>query len=106
MTGESNDDSTVPENSGPDAAGLGTNMARRLVGAWEPNTKQQAELATGITVSSRGMRRKHLQRVAADRWQSTPEINSIGLSAGGVGYHESWSIDVADGVPRFSIGGT
>ncbi len=82
---------------------LGTPRARRLIGAWEPNALQHREIAEGLTVSSRGMRRKHLERVGPGHWRSAPDENPIGRSASGIGYHEVWSIQEEDGRVAFSI---
>lgn len=82
---------------------LGTNRARRLLGAWEPSEGQQEEIATGLSVSSRGMRRKHLLPVAPGLWQSESVENAIGRSSSGLGYNEVWSIQLADGETRFRI---
>ncbi len=71
---------------------LGTPMARRLLGAWEPNAAQREEIENGITVSSRGMRRKRLESVEPGLWQSPTEANTVGRSSSGIGYHEVWSI--------------
>jgi hypothetical protein len=81
---------------------LGTNMARRLVGAWTPNAQQTREIETGVTVSSRGMRRKTLE--ARDGgWRSGGSSNAIGKSAAGVAYHEVWAIEASEAETRFEI---
>jgi hypothetical protein len=82
---------------------LRTNMARRLTGAWAPNPAQRLELATGVTVGSRGMRRKFLARTSPGHWSSDPTASRVGHGAAGVGYHEVWSIDLENGAPRFAI---
>jgi hypothetical protein len=82
---------------------LGTPNERRLLGRWEPNAVQRQQIQEGLTVSSRGMRRKHLERVGPGHWRSASDRNTIGRSASGIGYVEVWSIESRDGATEFSI---
>lgn len=82
---------------------LGTNRARRLLGAWEPSAEQLGEIAEGLAVSSRGMRRKHLRRISPGLWQSESAENTLGRSSSGLGYNEVWSIRQRDGETRFRL---
>ena len=82
---------------------LGTPNERRLLGRWEPSEVQREQIEQGLTVSSRGMRRKHLREIAPGHWQSDYDGNAIGRSSSGIGYSEVWSIQSADEGTRFSI---
>lgn len=80
---------------------LGTNRARRLLGAWEPNDSQQAELALGVSVSSRGTRSMILERVP-EGWRSR-EGGGSASGARAIGYSESWAVEGDPALPVFSM---
>jgi hypothetical protein len=67
---------------------LGTNRASRRLVYWTPTPEQQAELAKGPKVNSRGSKSKAL-RTAPEGWVST---NAHPPSAGFITYEEHWSV--------------
>ncbi len=77
---------------------LGTNRASRRLVYWTPNPSQQAELAEGPKVNSRGSKSKTLRLADGSRWEST---SSQQRSMAYVTYEEHWSIEGADLKPVF-----
>lgn len=77
---------------------LGTNKASRKLVYWTPNEAQQAELAEGPKVNSRGSKSKSLRGSDGERWEST---GTQPRSLAYVTYEEHWSIDGAKTKPVF-----
>jgi len=71
---------------------LGTNRAARRLVYWTPSPEQQAELARGPKVNSRGSKSKSL-RAAGDGWEST---TSQQRSASYLTYEERWTVDAKE----------
>lgn len=87
---------------------LGGNRASRVVGAWEPNPGQLAQIESGLEFNTRGEKKKALRGSASDGWTSARG----GASAAGanvLSYVETWSIADPSGLPVFtrddSLGG-
>jgi hypothetical protein len=76
---------------------LGTNKASRKLVYWTPSPAQQAELAEGPKVNSRGSKSKILKG-SDESWAST---GSQPRSLAYVTYEEHWSIADAKGKPVF-----
>jgi len=78
---------------------LGTNRARRIVHAWEPNEGQAAQIASGLEVNPRGSKSKTLRGSDEQGWrsQSRPAPTSVTV----VTYTEHWSIAGAPQRPVF-----
>jgi hypothetical protein len=90
---------------------LGSNRQSRVLAAWEPNESQLADIRNGIQVNSRGVKIKTLEASGDDgarAWRTTTGAAAPG-SAVMLTYSEDWSIDDANGTPRFrrddSLGG-
>lgn len=77
---------------------LGTNRASRRLVYWTPTPEQQAELAKGPKVNSRGSKSKAL-RTTPDGWVST---NAQQQSAGFITYEEHWSVSGPPDRPVFT----
>jgi hypothetical protein len=78
---------------------LGTNRARRITGAWEPNPKQFSQILDGLEVNDRGMKSKKLRKVEGDGWRSQSASRSVSASV--LSYVEHWSIEGTPGRPVF-----
>ena len=70
---------------------LGTNRARRVTGAWEPNEKQFAQILDGLEVNDRGKKSKKLRKVEGDGWRSQSSSRPASVSV--LSYIEHWSIE-------------
>ena len=78
---------------------LGTNRARRITGAWEPNEKQFVQIQEGLEVNDRGKKSKKLQQVEGVGWSS--QSSSPSTSASVLSYVEHWSIQGTPERPIF-----
>ena len=78
---------------------LGTNHARRVTGAWEPNEKQFAQILDGLEVNDRGKKSKKLRKVEGDGWRSRSSSRSVSASV--LSYVEHWSIEGPPERPLF-----
>jgi hypothetical protein len=83
-----------------------TGQLARVLGYWEPNDAQRAEIAAGLELNSRGMKAKTL-RYTRGSWQSASRPTAASASI--VSYVESWSIEGEPDLPVFrreeSLGG-
>ncbi len=78
---------------------LGTNHARRVTGAWEPNQKQFAQILDGLEVNDRGKKSKKLSKVEGDGWRSRSSSRPASFSV--LVYVEHWSIEGPPDRPVF-----
>ncbi len=78
---------------------LGTNRARRITGAWEPNEKQFSQIETGLEVNDRGKKSKKLRKIEGEGWRS--QSSSRSASASVLSYVEHWSIEGTPERPIF-----
>jgi hypothetical protein len=78
---------------------LGGVRAARVLGGWEPNAAQLAQIEAGLEVNDRGSKTKALQRHGEDGWRSSTRPSAASASI--VTYVESWGIDGAAGKPVF-----
>ena len=69
----------------------GTGQYARILGSWEPNKAQRAQIAAGLEVNPRGMKSKSLRGSDADGWRS--HNRATRASASVITYVEHWSID-------------
>jgi hypothetical protein len=76
----------------------GSNRAARVVGAWEPNPGQLAEIAAGLSYNTRGMKAKTL-RFTGGGWHSASRPTAASASI--VSYTEAWSIEGSPELPAF-----
>ena len=72
----------------------------RVLAYWTPNSGQQAELAAGPKVNSRGAKNKSMRGSDAAGWKSASP--RAARSASFITYEERWSIEMVDGVPVFT----
>lgn len=79
---------------------VGLNARARLLRKWEPNEAQQAEIAAGPRVNSRGSKTKSLRGSPERGWASSSATRTA--SAFTVGYQETWSIEDPGGRPVFT----
>ncbi len=82
-------------------AALGTNRQARVLGYWEPNSRQQDEIEQGLEVNPRGSKTKTLRSSADGSWSSGGRAraeSSLYLT-----YTETWTIahDTESGLPDF-----
>jgi hypothetical protein len=70
----------------------------RVLGAWQPNEAQLADIGDGLRVNTRGMKRKSLRGSDAGGWQSASRARAG--SASTITYEENWSIQ---GLPRLPV---
>ena len=77
---------------------LGTSRARRVVGAWEPNEGQLAQILQGLEVNDRGKKVKSL-RAEDGGWHTGSRARP--MSASVVTYVEHWSIEGDSDHPVF-----
>lgn len=78
---------------------LGTNRARRILHAWEPNAGQYAQIQSGLEINSRGSKTKTLRRVG-DGYESVGGLRVASASV--IGYHETWKISGLARLPVFT----
>ncbi len=78
---------------------LGTNRARRITGAWEPNKKQFAQIFEGLEVNDRGRKSKKLRKAEDDGWRSQSASRSVSASV--LSYVEHWSVEGTPERPLF-----
>jgi len=77
---------------------LGSSKASRVIGGWEPNPAQLAEIAAGLSYNTRGMKSKTL-RFTRGAWQSASRPTAASASI--VSYTESWNIEGTPDLPEF-----
>lgn len=77
---------------------LSTNRASRTLAYWTPTPAQQAELARGPKVNSRGSKSKTLKKTD----QGWASANAHQESAGFITYEETWSVTGPPDRPVFS----
>jgi hypothetical protein len=77
---------------------LGSAKASRVVGAWEPNPAQLAEITAGLSYNTRGTKSKTL-RWTRGAWRSASRPTAASASV--VSYTESWSIEGTPDLPEF-----
>jgi len=80
---------------------LGTNRQSRVLGAWEPNPGQRAEIREGLQVNERGSRTKTLRGSPAEGWRSRDARQAF--SANTLVYSTVWTIDDPQDRPVFRI---
>lgn len=84
----------------------GSGQLARVLGYWQPNEAQLAEIASGLELNSRGMKEKSL-RFTRGVWQSASRPTAASASV--VSYTEAWSIEGTPELPIFrredSLGG-
>lgn len=66
------------------------NPRSRVLGKWEPNVAQLAEIMDGPRVNTRGMKSKSLRGNDAMGWKSTGRGRVAGVNV--LGFHEEWTI--------------
>ena len=80
---------------------LSTSHAARVVGAWEPNAEQLADIKDGLAANSRGEKTKTLRaNGGASSWTSGD--GASGDSAMVITYSETWSIGGLPDAPVFT----
>jgi hypothetical protein len=72
----------------------------RILGSWEPNDRQQAQIAAGLEVNPRGMKSKSLRGSDAEGWRS--HSRPARASASVISYVEHWSIASVEDRPVFT----
>lgn len=77
---------------------IGGSKASRVVGAWEPNPGQLAEIETGLQYNTRGTKAKTL-RFTRGAWRSASRPTAASASV--VTYTESWNIEGTAEAPEF-----
>jgi murein DD-endopeptidase MepM/ murein hydrolase activator NlpD len=79
---------------------LGTNRQSRILGYWEPNEDQLADIADGLEVNPRGSKSKSLKPVDDGDWSSAGRARPQSMNY--ISYVETWSIQgLATGQPVF-----
>lgn len=78
---------------------LGGARASRVLGGWEPNEAQLAQIRAGLEVNDRGSKSKTLREHGEDGWRSTTRPSAASASI--VTYVENWSIERASETPIF-----
>jgi hypothetical protein len=78
---------------------LSGNRAARVVGAWEPNAEQLADIKDGLAANTRGEKDKTL-RATGSGWASGDAAS--GDSAMVITYSETWSISGSPDAPVFT----
>ena len=71
----------------------------RVIGAWEPNPGQRAQIASGLEVNTRGSKTKSLRGSDAAGWKSVGSAQPV--SANVITYVEIWGLRDAGGKPVF-----
>jgi hypothetical protein len=79
---------------------LGSNRQSRVLGAWEPNPAQLAEIQGGLQYNTRGGKQKSLEGSSSTGWSSGTARRS--QSASVISYSETWTIDSPSGLPVFT----
>ena len=77
---------------------IGSSKASRVVGAWEPNPAQLAEITAGLSYNTRGTKSKTL-RLTKGAWRSASRPTAASASI--VSYTESWNIEGSPELPVF-----
>ena len=78
---------------------LGTNRASRVLGYWDPNEAQRAEIAAGLEYNTRGSKQKTLRGSDLGGWSSGS--GSGYQSARFLTYTETWSVGGLPDAPVF-----
>jgi len=78
---------------------LSGNRTARVIGAWEPNAEQLADIKDGLVANSRGEKSKTL-RASGSGWASGDAAS--GASAMVITYSETWSIGGSPDAPSFT----
>jgi len=78
---------------------LGGNRRSRVLGGWEPNEAQLAQIRAGLAVNDRGSKSKTLRKHGEDGWRSSTRPTAASASI--VTYVENWSIEGTAGRPIF-----
>lgn len=76
-----------------------TNRQARVIGAWEPDEAQLADIQQGLRINSRGMKRKNLRGSDDAGWHSSG--GSQAVSASVLTYEEIWSVEGLPAAPVF-----
>lgn len=71
----------------------------RVLGAWEPNEAQRANIRDGLMTNTRGMKKKKLRGSDAEGWRSSSRARPGSASV--ITYQENWSVTSKDGLPVF-----
>ena len=71
----------------------------RVIGAWEPNEGQLANLEAGLKINSRGSKKKSLRGSDEAGWQSTARARAASASV--ITYQENWRVEGFSGLPIF-----
>lgn len=71
----------------------------RVIGAWEPNPDQRAQIASGLEVNTRGLKIKTLRGSDATGWKSAGSAQAT--SANIITYAETWGLRDPSGKPVF-----
>jgi murein DD-endopeptidase MepM/ murein hydrolase activator NlpD len=77
-----------------------TGQYARILHFWEPSPTQQADIADGLQVNSRGSKQKSLRGSDADGWSSGRSASAASASV--VSYQEVWSIEGLPSKPVFT----
>ncbi len=80
---------------------LGTNRQSRVIGRWEPNESQLAQIQSGLEINTRGSKTKTLRGSALQGWSSGRPRGPT--SAMVLTYDVTWSIEDPAGKPVFRI---
>lgn len=80
---------------------LGTNRQSRVLGAWEPDAGQLAEIRAGLEVNPRGSRTKTLRGSPREGWRSRGAMQAF--SANTLVYSTVWTIEDPVDLPVFRI---
>jgi hypothetical protein len=75
-----------------------TGQYARVLGSWEPDANQLADIRDGLKVNTRGMKKKSLRGSDAAGWRTTHR--SRAASASVITYQENWGIE---GLPRLPV---
>jgi hypothetical protein len=78
---------------------LSGNRSARVIGAWEPDAEQLADIKDGLVANSRGEKSKTL-RATGSGWESGDAAS--GASAMVITYSETWSISGSPDAPVFT----
>lgn len=79
----------------------------RVMHFWEPSSRQQDQIRSGLSINPRGSKTKTLRGSAAEGWHSRGPMTAF--SANTLTYTETWSVENLGGMPVFrfeeSLGG-
>ena len=78
---------------------LSTSGAVRVLGAWEPNESQLANIEAGLRINTRGSKKKSLRGSDAEGWRSTARAQAASASV--ITYQENWSVSGLPDAPVF-----